>query len=81
VANLTLTIDETVLRRARIRALEQRTSVNAVVREFLEAYAGGDERVAAVAMFLDLAEQSHAGDRGEGRTWTREDIYAERTAG
>jgi len=36
VANLTLTIDEDLLRRARIRALEQGTSVNARVRKYLE---------------------------------------------
>lgn len=36
MANLTLKIDEEMLRRARIRALEHGTSVNAVVREFIE---------------------------------------------
>ena len=40
MANLTLAIDEDVLRRARIRALEQGTSVNALLREYLDAYAG-----------------------------------------
>ena len=40
--NLTITVDDDVLRRARIRALEQGTSVNAVLREFLESYAGAD---------------------------------------
>ena len=46
MAILTLSIDDEVLRRARIRALELDTSVNAVLREFLEAYAGAatDER-------------------------------------
>lgn len=81
VVNLTLTIDETILRRARIRALEQGTSVNSVVREFLEVYAGVDERVAAMSRFLDLGEQSAAGSEGRQITWTRDDIYAERTAG
>ena len=32
MANLTLVIDEDVLRRARVRALQQGTSVNALVR-------------------------------------------------
>ena len=40
--NLTIVVDDEVLRRARIRALEQGTSVNAVLREFLESYAGSD---------------------------------------
>jgi hypothetical protein len=48
VSNLTLTIDKDVLRRARIRAIEQNTSVNAVVCEFLESYAGNDDREQAV---------------------------------
>jgi predicted HicB family RNase H-like nuclease len=36
VANLTLTIDDEVLKKARIHALERGTSVNALVREYLE---------------------------------------------
>ncbi len=37
--NLTVTIDDEVLKRARLRATEQGTSVNAVVRAYLEQYA------------------------------------------
>jgi len=40
MSNLTLTIDDDVLRRARIRALEQGTSVNALVREYLTDFVG-----------------------------------------
>jgi predicted nucleic acid-binding protein len=40
MANLTITVDEELLRRARIRALEQGTSVNALLREYLSAFAG-----------------------------------------
>ena len=40
MANLTVSIPEDILRKARIRALEHRTSVNAVVRDYLERYAG-----------------------------------------
>jgi hypothetical protein len=36
VANVTFTVDEQTLRRARILALERGTSVNAMVRDFLE---------------------------------------------
>ena len=38
--NLTITVDDQVLKRARLRALQEGTSVNAVLRECLEAYAG-----------------------------------------
>jgi hypothetical protein len=78
MANLTLTIDEDVLRRARIRAIEQKTSVNAVVREFLESYAGIDDAERALAEFIELAKKSTASSGPEGRTWTREDIYEDR---
>ena len=40
MANLTITVDEEVLRRARIRALELNTSVNAVLREYLDEFIG-----------------------------------------
>ena len=42
MANLTLAIDEDLLRRARVRAAEQGTSVNAVVRQLIEAYSSSD---------------------------------------
>ena len=79
VTNLTLAIDEDLLRRARIRALEDGTSVNSVVREFLAAYAGRGEQVTAVANFLAVAGQSEAGRDGAGRTWNRDDIYESRS--
>lgn len=41
MANLTLAIDANVLKRARRRALDEVTSVNAVVREYLSNYAAG----------------------------------------
>ena len=71
MANLTLTVDDDVLRRARIRALEQSTSVNALVREFLESYAGTSEAERAVKELLELAQRSQASSGPEGRTWTR----------
>ena len=40
MANLTIIVDDEVLKRARVRAKEQGTSVNAVLRDYLEQYAG-----------------------------------------
>lgn len=40
MANLTITIDEATLKKARIRALEQNTSVNRILSQYLEVYAG-----------------------------------------
>jgi plasmid stability protein len=42
MANLTLAIDEDLLRRARVRAAEQGTSVNSVVRQLIEGYSSSD---------------------------------------
>lgn len=75
MANLTVVIDDDVLLRARKRALDEGTSVNAVVREQLEAYAGQDEAAAAMRHFLELADASTASSGPEGRTWTRDDLY------
>lgn len=78
MTNLTLSIEEETLKRARIRALEQGTSVNAVVRTFLESYAGIEDERRALRRFVEISEGSGAGGRGEGRGWTREDLYEER---
>jgi hypothetical protein len=79
VANLTLTIDEETLRRARIRALNEGTSVNALVRDYLDRYADAHERVEhARRRVLELARESRAGSHGAARTWNREDLYEER---
>lgn len=75
VANLTLVIHDDVLRRARIRALPEGTSVNAVVREQLEQYAGEDDARQAMQKFLEIARRSKSGSGPEGRTWTRESLY------
>ena len=57
-SNLTITVDDEALRRARIRALEQGISVNAILREFLEAYAGTrQDHVDAADRILSLATQ------------------------
>lgn len=75
MANLTVTIDDQVLRRARIRALERGTSVNAVVGEYLAQYAGSSASAEALTGFLDLAAGTSAGSGGQGRTWTRDQLH------
>lgn len=75
MANLTLTIDEALLRRARIRALERGTSVNAIVRAYLESFVGEDAARDALGEFLAIAKDSAAGSGPQGRTWTRDDLY------
>lgn len=75
MTNLTLVIDADVLRRARIRALEQGTSVNAVVRDQLAHYAADETPQAAMRRLVELAARSRSGSGPGGRTWTRESLY------
>ena len=77
MANLTITIDDELLKRARIRALEQGTSVNALLRDYLIAYAGDDAK-AALAEFIESARRSRASSGPRGRSWKREDLYDRR---
>jgi plasmid stability protein len=74
MGNLTIAVDEEVLRRARIRALQQGTSVNAVLRELLEAYAGVlDEQARAAADLLALSKTATS-RRGKAR-WSRDELH------
>lgn len=78
MANLTITVDEWVLKKARIRALEEDTSVNAVLREHLERYSGvSRERREAWRRIQELARESGFGSGGEGLP-KREELYEER---
>lgn len=75
MANLTVTVDDHVLRRARVKAIEHGTSVNAVVGEYLERYAGAGQTASALGEFLELAQRVDAASGPHGRSWRREDIY------
>jgi hypothetical protein len=75
MANLTVTVDERVLRKARIRALENGTSINALVSDYLQRYAGTGRTEAGLAGFVELAANSAAGSGLQGRIWRREDLY------
>lgn len=75
MANLTITVDEETVKRARIRALEEGTSVNAVLRGYLEEYAGVKrERREAWRKIRELAESSGVGSDGEALP-KREELY------
>lgn len=50
MSNLTISVDDELIRQARIRAIEQGTSVSAKVREFLTQYARGDAPAPALAL-------------------------------
>ncbi len=77
MANLTISVAEEVLKRARIRALEENTSVNAVLGGYLREYACLDEvrrnRLAALDRLLQIADRNPI-DRG-ARRWSRDELY------
>lgn len=74
MANLTITVDDETLRRARIRAAATGVSINAALREYLEAYAGKrQDQQQAVHRLLEIARASDSA-RGN-RTWTRDELY------
>lgn len=79
MANLTIVVDEETLKKARMRALEEGTSVNAVLRERLEEYAGARrEQMEALERILASSRESASGSGPGGRTWTRDETYEER---
>jgi hypothetical protein len=73
LANLTLTIDEEVLKKARIRALEEGTSVNALVREYLESYTGTQPVAGIIEDIVSLSRKARS-RRGAAR-WKRDDLH------
>ena len=74
MANLTIVVDETLLRRARVKAARLGTSVNSVLREQLVSWIGGvDQRARAVESLVERSGRARSG-RG-GRTWTRDELH------
>ncbi len=80
--NLTLAVDEDLLRKVRLVANQRQTSLNALVREHLEALARDDEkreadRRAALARLKEMSANAGV-TLGADYEFSREDAYAER---
>jgi hypothetical protein len=73
--NLTLSIDEQLLEKARKHAAATGTTVNQMVRDYFEAVTGEKNIEAEIARFHEL---SGTGD-SNGWRWNREEVYEERT--
>ena len=72
--NLTITVEDGILKRARMRALEENISVNAVLRKYLESYAGTARcRRRALESLLHLSRTTRSG-RGAAR-WARDELH------
>jgi len=74
--NLTIQLDDDLIRRAKVIAAERGTSVSGLVaQQITELIAARDRYVRARESALQM--MSEATDRG-GRRWTREELYEER---
>jgi hypothetical protein len=74
MTKLTIAMDERVLERARSKASQQGTSLDALVRTYVETYASGEEdREQAVKDLLDLSRKTQGGSGG--RRWTRDELH------
>ena len=71
MANLTIALDDDLLQKARVRAAALGTSVNAVLREYLEEWTNGKAaQRRAIEQFIEASKRSKASNLG--RKWTRE---------
>lgn len=77
MANLTIVVDDDLLRRARARAAEQGTSVNTVLRDELLRYVDASAGDRAADAFLAIARGAAGSSGALGRAWTRDELYAD----
>jgi hypothetical protein len=81
MANLTIAIDDPLLREARIKAVQQGTSVNEVCRQAIERFVRGDDaqrvlRAARAQRLLQIA--ASAQNPGPAPAWPgRDALYGE----
>ncbi len=74
MTNVTLSIDEEDLKQARILALQQGSSLNAVIRQFVKNYIGHTKRYQHITeQIIQQAEDSQY--RSEGKKWTRDKLH------
>jgi hypothetical protein len=74
MTKLTIAMDEGVLERARSRASQQGTPLDALVRSYVETYAGcGEDQEQAVKILLALSWKTEGGSGG--RRWTRDELH------
>jgi len=70
--NVTLSIDDQILARARRLAQRRGKSLNEMIRDYLATLTVGDPREAVAE--LDRLWSEEEGDSG-GRKWSREELY------
>lgn len=73
MANLTLSLDDTLLQQARQTALRENTSVNALVRDFLTRYVDARSRRLQALEVLEAVAERTASRSDDA--WTRESLH------
>jgi hypothetical protein len=76
--NITLSIDEAVLEKVRVYAAQRKTTVNAMVRDFLAKTADEDHRLLETRRKLKRLMENSTMELGPDYVWNREEIYADR---
>ena len=76
--NLTLAIDDNVLDEVREVAARRRTTVNALVRDFLTQVAAEEGKIAQARKELRELMDNSTARLGPGYRWNREELYADR---
>ena len=74
MTNVTLSIEEEDLRRARIIALQEGTSLNAVIREYVKGYIGKNSHYQEITGRI-LQQAKNSQFNSDGRNWTRDELY------
>ncbi len=74
MANVTLALDDALLQRARVKAIHEHTSVNAVIREFLAQWVRDDAQRAAAVEKVRAALDAGEYRSGEAR-WSRDELH------
>ncbi len=73
MANLTLSLDDDLLQRAREAAIRDHTSVNALVREYLKQYVNArSRRLSALDALGAVAERTNS---SSDCSWTRDSLH------
>ncbi|MGI8853334.1 MAG: DUF6364 family protein [Methyloceanibacter sp.] len=76
--NITLAMDEEVLRGVRRYAAEHDTTVNALVREYLTSLVDFEKRAAEARKRLVKMSEESEGRLGPDWKWNRQELYEDR---
>ncbi len=74
MTNITLKIDDDILREARRLASQRKTSINAIVKQKLEEFVSSDLSRETTLSGLDAFFKRSRAQIGK-RTWTRDEIH------